>query len=204
MVIILLLCSVSANFAIILCFYEIWLRLFTAPPNFIERPQPYVGARWNDQFINLTCRVECSPLCTISWSKNGRPIDKGLTNRYDVRELVERSNPTANIFESVRSTLIWNMAAWPGSQLDRMIDNANYSCHSSGNIVGTGVNSTTTFGVECKFFICSHWSLSKLIVLSLDRYSKTVINTQIKLICRVKIQFGGVQLEDHKKCCYVL
>lgn len=123
----------------------------TAPPNFIERPQPYVGARWNDQFINLTCRVECSPLCTISWSKNGRPIDKGLTNRYDVKELVERSNPTANIFESVRSTLIWNMAAWPGSQLDRLIDNANYSCHSSGNIVGIGVNSTTTFGVECKF-----------------------------------------------------
>ncbi|XP_046675860.1 hemicentin-2-like isoform X7 [Homalodisca vitripennis] len=119
-----------------------------APPNFIDRPHPYFGARWNDQYINLTCRVECSPLCTISWSKNGRPIDKAMNNRYDIREVVERANPTANIFESVRSTLIWNMAAWPGNQLDRMSDNANYSCHSSGNIVGSGVNSTTTFGVE--------------------------------------------------------
>ncbi|XP_054282603.1 hemicentin-1-like isoform X4 [Macrosteles quadrilineatus] len=119
-----------------------------APPNFIERPHPYFGARWNDQYINLTCRVECSPLCTISWTKNGRPIDKAMNNRYDIREVVERSNPTANIFESVRSTLIWNMSAWPGAQLDRLSDNANYSCHSSGNLVGAGVNSTTTFGVE--------------------------------------------------------
>lgn len=124
--------------------------LLSAPPNFIERLHPYFGARWNDQYINLTCRVECSPLCSISWTKNGRPIERSVAGRYDIKEVVERANPTANIFESVRSTLLWNMSAWPNSQLDRLLDNANYSCHSSGNLVGPGVNSTTTFGVECE------------------------------------------------------
>lgn len=60
------------------------------------------------------------------------------------------SDPSTNDFNSIQSTLLWNMNAWPGGQLDRLYDNANYTCQSTGNTVGGGVRSTTFFGVECK------------------------------------------------------
>lgn len=60
-------------------------------------------------------------------------------------------DPAKSDFESVVSTLIWNMTAWPGGQLDRSVDNANYTCQSTANSVGAGVSSTTYFRVECKF-----------------------------------------------------
>ncbi|KAJ9592942.1 hypothetical protein L9F63_015402 [Diploptera punctata] len=53
-----------------------------------------------------------------------------------------------NDFESIRSTLHWNMSAWPGGQLDRIQDTANYTCQSTGNEVGEGVKSSTKFMVE--------------------------------------------------------
>ena len=59
-------------------------------------------------------------------------------------------DPRTNDLESVVSTLTWNMSAWPGQMLDRVKDNANYTCRSTANPVGPGVSSTTFFTVECK------------------------------------------------------
>jgi len=43
------------------------------------------------------------------------------------------------------------MSAWPGGQLDRIHDSANYTCQSTHNEVGNGVKSSTAFRVECKY-----------------------------------------------------
>ena len=60
-------------------------------------------------------------------------------------------NVAKNDFESVVSRLEWNIENWPGRRLDRVIDNANYTCASTGNLVrAEGVSSTTYFRVECK------------------------------------------------------
>ncbi|XP_039278812.1 uncharacterized protein LOC111055569 [Nilaparvata lugens] len=118
-----------------------------APPAFIERLPPYYGALMNAQKISISCRVECSPICSIVWTKNGRVIDQANT-RYSVQTSILRPDTRTNDFESVHSTLMWNMSAWPGNQLDRIHDNSNYTCQSTGNAVGPGVKSTTIFGVE--------------------------------------------------------
>ncbi|KAK6619008.1 hypothetical protein RUM44_003390 [Polyplax serrata] len=119
-----------------------------APPAFIERLPPYYGALMSAQHINISCRVECSPLCTVSWLKNGRPIEKTAGSSTLLRTLLYLPIPSTNDFNSIQSTLMWNMNAWPGGQLDRLYDNANYTCQSTGNTVGGGVRSTTFFGVE--------------------------------------------------------
>jgi hypothetical protein len=57
-------------------------------------------------------------------------------------------NYSKNDFESVRSVLTWNLENWPQGRLNRYEDNANYSCRSSANSVGSGVHSATHFRVE--------------------------------------------------------
>lgn len=99
--------------------------------------------------------MECQPLCDVNWLKNGQPVElsRGADMAmYSVRNVVVDPDYNRGDFDSIRSTLIWNMAAWPGGQLDRVHDNANYTCQSSGNPVGNGVKSTTIFGVECECF----------------------------------------------------
>ncbi|XP_034251543.1 hemicentin-1 isoform X2 [Thrips palmi] len=122
-----------------------------APPSFIERLNPYEGAPFNATHINISCQVECQPLCDVNWLKNGQPVElsRGADMAmYSVRNVVVDPDYNRGDFDSIRSTLIWNMAAWPNGQLDRVHDNANYTCQSSGNPVGNGVKSTTIFGVE--------------------------------------------------------
>ena len=51
----------------------------------------------------------------------------------------------------MKSVLTWRMDQWPGGQLHREDDNANYTCTSSSNIAGPGVTSHTYFKVECKY-----------------------------------------------------
>ncbi|KAF4519677.1 hypothetical protein B566_EDAN003927, partial [Ephemera danica] len=120
-----------------------------APPAFIERLPPYHGALMNAEHISVTCRIECSPSCGVRWLKDGQPIALGIPHaQYTVRSSILPPDPRTNDFESAISTLMWNMSVWPNAQLDRIHDNANYTCESSSNVVGPGVKSTTFFGVE--------------------------------------------------------
>lgn len=119
-----------------------------APPSFIQNLQPRTAALFSAQNISLSCRVECVPLCTITWYKNGFGIEKN-DDRYVVSESFLSADKAIGDFESVLSTLYFNMSAWPDQQLDIHSDNANYSCVSSANSEGPGVRSSTDFHVEC-------------------------------------------------------
>lgn len=75
---------------------------------------------------------------------------------YSIKTTAMDVNTRLNDLESVVSTLSWNMSAWPDQMLDRMQDNANYTCRSTANSVGPGVSSTTVFTVECELCpLCS-------------------------------------------------
>ena len=104
---------------------------------------------------NHFLQVECSPLCEIVWLKDGMPID-GDDDRYTINFGEKPANYAKNDFESVFSILHFNIDKWPGGKLDRIIDNANYTCQSRSWQVSSlqteGVSSTTYFRVECEFF----------------------------------------------------
>ena len=74
--------------------------------------------------------------------------------RYTISFGERPPNYAKNDFESVYSTLRFNIDQWPGGKLDRIIDNANYTCQSRSWQVSSlqtdGVTSTTYFRVECK------------------------------------------------------
>jgi hypothetical protein len=98
-------------------------------------------------------QVECSPLCEIVWLKDGGFISSD-DERYTISYGEKPPNYAKNDFESVYSTLHFNIDRWPGGKLDRIIDNANYTCQSTENVPGLeGVSSTTYFRVECKLKI---------------------------------------------------
>lgn len=119
-----------------------------APPAFIQNLQPRTAALFSAKNISLSCRVECVPLCTISWYKNGMGIERN-DQQYMITESYLPANKAIGDFESVLSTLHFNVTAWPNQLLDIHEDNANYSCVSSANSEGPGVRSSTEFHVEC-------------------------------------------------------
>ncbi|VVD03801.1 unnamed protein product [Leptidea sinapis] len=81
--------------------------------------------------ISLSCTVECAPLCSVQWLKDGQIIDPSKTDRYYVVERRIEPQVNRNDFEATESTLHWNMTAWPGGVLSRSADTARYSCRSS-------------------------------------------------------------------------
>ncbi|KAJ8948369.1 hypothetical protein NQ318_019354 [Aromia moschata] len=121
-----------------------------APPSFIQKLQTYQGVLYNSEYINLTCTVECYPLCSIIWRENGVKIDPENNPRYDIENTILPPNINKNDFESVNSTLVWNVSAWPRKQLDKTAPHSNYTCESTHNEVGTGVSSSIEIAVDCK------------------------------------------------------
>jgi len=122
-----------------------------APPTFIVRLPPYTGAMAEVSNFSIECQVECSPLCKIVWLKDGLALDND-DERYTISYGERPPNYAKNDFESVYSTLHFNIDQWPGGKLDRIIDNANYTCQSRSWQVSSlqtdGVTSTTYFRVE--------------------------------------------------------
>lgn len=80
--------------------------LLAAPPALFDRLKPYQGILYSAQQINLTCRVECSPLCSIIWKKNGRIIDFNNNPLYYNKTIKHDPDLQKNIFESIESTLV--------------------------------------------------------------------------------------------------
>ncbi|XP_075987587.1 neuromusculin isoform X2 [Anticarsia gemmatalis] len=119
-----------------------------APPSFKYAMNHYSGALYKSQNISLSCTVECAPLCSVQWLKDGQVIDPDKTDRYYVVERKIEPQFNKNDFEATESTLHWNMSAWPGNALDRAADTASYTCRSSRNLAGPPVNVTTKFAVE--------------------------------------------------------
>lgn len=123
-----------------------------APQAFIQKLHPYTGALFSTPGISLSCRVECVPMCTIDWFKDGVGINDD-NERYFIKESYLPAEPAVGDFESTLSVLHFNMSAWPDEKLDIFKDNANYSCSSTSKTDGQGVRSATYFGVECKLKI---------------------------------------------------
>lgn len=122
-----------------------------APQQFLERLPPYTGALHTADTVELACRVECRPSCTIAWSVAGREIIDDENDRYWVEVTEVPANGKTGDFESVLSVLHFNVSAWPEGRLLNDRDNANYTCESSSVNDGVGVRSTTMFAVECEY-----------------------------------------------------
>ncbi|KAK1135643.1 hypothetical protein K0M31_000230 [Melipona bicolor] len=120
----------------------------SAAPAFIKNLLPYNGVAYNATNVSLMCWVECAPICNISWLKGGVPINFAKTNRYYLSNVYHPPDPRTNDFESIQSTLLWNLTAWPSGQLSRFEDNDKFTCESSSNSIGPGVNSITQINVE--------------------------------------------------------
>ncbi len=59
----------------------------------------------------------------------------------------------------VESQLVMNISGWEGGKLDPERDTANYTCRSSDNSIGPGVNSSTVF----RFSLCKKIKFLSLI-----------------------------------------
>ena len=59
-----------------------------------------------------------------------------------------------NTLSHVESHLIFNIAGWEGGSLEPDRDTNLYTCSSSSNREGPGVNSTTLFRWENNQFLC--------------------------------------------------
>jgi len=87
----------------------------------------------------------------MEWRNNNRsPQINDDDDRYIISTRLRPVDEVRSDFESVESTLTWLVSAWPGGKLDRVVDNANYTCRSTANAAGPGVESTTYFRVECE------------------------------------------------------
>ena len=86
--------------------------------------------------------MECSPLCSISWSKNNTVINN--SSEYQIIEKVKLRDYTTNTLSHVESDLVFNISDWEGGLVPER-DSAQYSCTSSENKEGPGVTSSTLF-----------------------------------------------------------
>lgn len=120
----------------------------SAPPAFIKKLPQLVGFVYNATNVSLGCHVECSPLCDIIWMKNNKTIDFTRTRQYFVQNNRAPPNLRTDDFESINSSLVWNLTAWPSGQLDRVVDNdITFTCMSTSNEIGPGVASTVKIEV---------------------------------------------------------
>jgi hypothetical protein len=142
-----------------------------APPALITKDNtPYKGVLYSSKNMSLTCRIECSPLCSIKWFKDGHEINFERNSLYYVVNTTHEADYKKNDFESIESTLVrhgglrfsrdinrlelqvWNITNWPGQQLDKSANDSSYTCASYDppERHRVGVNYTTVVGVECK------------------------------------------------------
>lgn len=74
-------------------------------PTFITSLGPYSGFLYSEPNINLTCRVECVPRCSIYWFREGEEITN-LDERYYIKEVARPADTARGDFESVLSVLV--------------------------------------------------------------------------------------------------
>ncbi|KAG1714570.1 Hemicentin-1 [Nymphon striatum] len=118
-----------------------------AVPSFIEDLPATFGSKKTAKSVSLTCTVECDPPCTLHWYINDEDLSD--SELYDIKTSFQAEDLERNYFQSVVSTLYWNMTAWPQGMLDEdLVDRSNFSCVSTRNAVGLAVSSQTMFRVE--------------------------------------------------------
>lgn len=112
-------------------------RLVTGLPNFVTWPA-------RNRSLTLSCRVECEPKCTISWSINNRT----LTNdqRVSIAEIAQSAE--GELFSSTISYLRLN-------DVQLLQPDNEIMCKGESNNVGNSVQSVAVFKTEGKLlFFC--------------------------------------------------
>ena len=78
-----------------------------APPALIPQDNtPYKGVLYSSQNMTLTCRIECSPVCSIKWYKDHEEIDFDRDPLYYVVNTTHPADYKKNDFESIESILV--------------------------------------------------------------------------------------------------
>lgn len=77
-----------------------------APPAFIRNLPSYQGVLMTSKNISLTCRVECSPMCSVTWFKDGQLLNVDDNLLYYITNKNLPADVRKNDFESIESTLV--------------------------------------------------------------------------------------------------
>lgn len=129
--------------------------------------------------LELTCHIQCEPICHIEWLRNNEHIDPDQKAdtfmSYQVQNTIINENVDLNMFRSIESKLVIQIhqtAASIGSSqnvqdiqaankilIDRdkllerrhHLNNSNFTCQSKTTTAGPSVRSTTQFVVQCKY-----------------------------------------------------
>lgn len=80
--------------------------LFLAPPAFIQKPAPYYGILASSRNVSLTCQIECYPLCSVKWLKDGKHLEVKDNPLFYIIDRIHPADLLKNDFESVESTLV--------------------------------------------------------------------------------------------------
>ena len=98
-----------------------------------------------ESHLTLGIKVECLPLCSIKWMKNGKKIEVE-DPKFTIKESVSSSDP----FPHVNSTLSWNLKHFQNNKLDHEEGNFIVSCLVEKTEIGQQIVSRTNVSVECK------------------------------------------------------
>lgn len=74
-------------------------------PAMIRRLPPYTGHLFSEPNINLSCRVECVPSCSIYWQRDNQDISPD-DQRYVIQQTNLPADSSTGDFESVLSELV--------------------------------------------------------------------------------------------------
>lgn len=74
-------------------------------PAMIRTLPPYTGYLFSEPNINLSCRVECVPSCSIYWHRDNQEISKD-DQRYIIQQTNLPADSSTGDFESVFSELV--------------------------------------------------------------------------------------------------
>jgi hypothetical protein len=86
-------------------------------PKFISKLPQYTGFLYSEKNVSLTCRVECVPLCSIYWFRDGQEINN-LNDRYFINNTVLPANTRTGDFESIQSELVSSSDEYFSSSLN--------------------------------------------------------------------------------------
>lgn len=76
-------------------------------PAMIRTLPPYTGYLFSEPNINLSCRVECVPGCSIYWQRDNQEISPD-DQRYIIQQTELPADSSTGDFESVLSELVSN------------------------------------------------------------------------------------------------
>lgn len=127
-----------------------------SPPLLIQGLKPITTALFNLTSFSMMCHVQCFPKCSIDWYKNDVKIQNNNA-LYTIKATPFEGDD--NTFFSIESVLVIEISHWPHKKLDKLHDNAKYSCvvnktehlYRIRRELTAAVKSETNFKVGCKF-----------------------------------------------------